>query len=467
MIELDTLSSESSNILIEQKTLGAILYDSNNLEKVDFLRAEHFSVKLHQDIYKAFINLVKTNISISPTVVQSLLKDNEDFLAVQGRKYLMNLLNISLLVIDVRSYGKIVYDKAIKRQLIEISEDTIKNAKNSSILEDATYQIEITENKLHQLLHSGVSERSFTHAASLSTELIERINKTIKNPRQAVGISSGFIDLDNKLGGFHNSDFIILAGRPSMGKTALALNLALNAAKEIVLEKLELSVGIFSLEMSSTDLISRIISMHANIDSSCFLTGKIDGEEYNKIRQAIEEIKMLSLYIDDSAALTISAIRSKAKMLKRRYNLGILFIDYLQLIKCTEKMENRTLEVSEISRSLKALAKELDIPIIALSQLSRAVEQRADKRPMLSDLRESGSIEQDSDIVMFIYREEYYLKGAEPKESSVEYQKWAENLSKVNNIAELIVSKHRKGPTCNVKLHYKSKYSKFENSTNR
>lgn len=273
--------------------------------------------------------------------------------------------------------------------------------------------------------------------------------------------------MDSKLGGFRNSDLVILAGRPSMGKTAFALNLAINACSKAKLTGVEQVVGFFSLEMSSVDLMTRVVSMWSGVDSTRFIDGKINEENYNKVREAIVDVNKLPLFIDDSPALTISAIRSRARKLKRQNNLSILFIDYLQLIKCTEKVDNRTLEVAEITRSLKALAKELNIPIIALSQLSRAVEQRVDKKPILSDLRESGSIEQDADIVMFIYREEYYLKGKEPRINTLEHKEWIEKLNKSHNIAEIIITKHRKGPTGNVKLYYDDKCSKFNNSVNR
>ncbi len=458
-------SNLSSVITAEQMILGAIIVEQNYIEKVgDFLRAEHFSIELHQEIYRSFLKLIDTNIKITSTTIKNLLENNSIFQEAGGQKYLSSLMNLAVLVIDIYDYGCIVYDAAIKRQLIEIGQEVIKNASNTSILDDAKTQVEILEGKIYDLANEDVIKRGFVSSAQMASEVLENINQIIKNPSCLIGISTGFIDLDNKLGGFRNSDLVILAGRPSMGKTAFALNLAINACSKAKLTGEDKVVGFFSLEMSSVDLMVRIVSMWSGVDSTRFIDGKINEGNYNKIRQTVAEVNKLPFFIDDSPALTISAIRSRARKLKRQNNLSILFIDYLQLIKCTEKVDNRTLEVSEITRSLKALAKELNIPVIALSQLSRAVEQRVDKRPILSDLRESGSIEQDADIVMFIYREEYYLRGKEPQINTVEYKEWIEKINKSHNIAEIIITKHRKGPTGNIKLYYDDKSSKFNNS---
>ncbi|WP_341763555.1 replicative DNA helicase [Candidatus Tisiphia endosymbiont of Beris chalybata] len=467
--ELKLIKDDLSSIIVaEQKVLGAIIVNQHNIERVeDFLKVEHFSIEIHQEIYRSFLKLIETNIKITLLTVKNLLENKPVFQEVNDSKYLANLVTLAFMVIDIRDYGRIVYDASIKRQLIEISQEAIKSASSTSILDDARTQVEALESKIYSLANEDVVKSGFISSAQITSEVLENINQIVKNPGHIIGVSTGFVDLDSKLGGFRNSDLVILAGRPSMGKTAFALNLAVSACDKIKISSEKQSIGFFSLEMSSVDLISRVVSMKGGIDSTRFIDGKINEENYNKIRQTIAEVNNLPLFIDDSPALTISAIRSRARKLKRQNNLSILFIDYLQLIKCTEKVDNRTLEIAEITRALKALAKELNIPIIALAQLSRAVEQRVDKRPILSDLRESGSIEQAADIVMFIYREEYYLKGKEPQINTLEHKEWIEKLNKSHNMAEIIITKHRKGPIGNVKLYYDDKCSKFNNIVNR
>lgn len=454
-----------SNIIAEQKVLGAIIVNQQVAERViEFLKVEHFFIELHQEIYSALLKLIDADMQISFTTIQNLLENNKDFVEVGGHKYLAKLLTLSLMVVDIRDYGRMIFNDAVKRKLIEISEEAIVSAKNISLVDDYKQPIETLENKIYKLVNDDTKNEGFIASSYLVEGALDNINKVMKGDDKIIGVSSGLIDIDKKLGGFRDTDLIIIAGRPSMGKTAFALNLAVNACLYYQSNnKEQKSVGFFSLEMSASDLITRIISMRSLVDSTRFIDGKINEENYNKIRTVSNEINKLPLFIDDSAALTISAIRLRAKKLKRQHNLGILFIDYLQLIRCTEKMDNRTLEVSEITRSLKALAKELNIPIVALSQLSRAVEQRNDKRPMLSDLRDSGSIEQDADIVMFIYRDEYYLKGKEPPMNTQAHTEWLTQLQQSHNIAEITISKHRKGPTGNVKLHYEDKCSKFAN----
>ena len=305
-----------------------------------------------------------------------------------------------------------------------------------------------------------VSEEVYSISESLAS-----INRAMKSSDHVIGISTGLNDLDAKLSGFHNSDLVIVAGRPSMGKTAFAMNFALNACKSLISKNKESEtppcVGFFSLEMSSEQLSSRLLSMYTKIDSSALRSGKVNDEHYNEIQRAAVEISNLPFLIDDTPALSISAIRTRARKLKRKFNLGILFIDYLQLIKGSSQSDNRVLEISEITQGLKAIAKELNIPVIALSQLSRAVEQRDDKRPMLSDLRESGSIEQDADVVMFLYREEYYLSRKEPAPGDAKHAEWQAKLEQVHNVTDIMVAKHRNGPVGNVQVFYDSRYSKI------
>lgn len=457
-----------SNVQAEQMLLGAILINSDLLTQVsEFLKADHFFEPVHQKIYNAIVVLIEKGLIATPVTLKNMLETDPVFVAVGGQNYLGRLSTIAMVVINPYDYGRIIYELALKRDLIKIGEEVVNTAYNSTLEHTALSQIECAENKLFHLATEGLSERSFLKVQESVSESLTKINRAMKSQDHVIGISSGLLDLDNKLSGFHDSDLIILAGRPSMGKTAFAINLAINTCKSMQ-EKLKdqttpPAVGFFSLEMSSEQLSTRLLSMMTNIDSSALRAGKVREESYNALCQAAAEISALPIFIDDTPALSISAIRTRARKLKRKHNLGILFIDYLQLIKGSGHYDNRVVEISEITQGLKAIAKELNIPVIALSQLSRAVEQREDKKPMLSDLRESGSIEQDADIVMFIYREEYYLVRKEPSPGDKRHEEWQNRLNEVHNIAEILVAKHRNGPIGNVLLHYDNRYSKFNN----
>ncbi|AEK74805.1 replicative DNA helicase [Rickettsia conorii subsp. heilongjiangensis] len=462
-----------SNIQAEQMLLGAILTNNELLNYVsEFLRDEHFFEPIHQKIYKAIEKITEKGLTATPITLRSMLTQDELFQEVEGAAYLAKLITMSMMVINPVDYGKIIYDLAIKRNLINIGEEVVNNAYNSSLEVEAKEQIEHAEAKLYDLASEGLNEKSFTKIGISISESLASINRAMKNNDHIIGISTGLIDLDNKLCGFHNSDLIILAGRPSMGKTAFAINLALNACNNMRLKNIRdnqeiQSVGFFSLEMSSEQLTTRLLSMCAEIDSTSLRTGILGEEKYNRLRKEANTLSELQFFIDDTPALSISAIRTRARRMKRKHNLGILFIDYLQLIRGVSKSENRVSEISEITQGLKAIAKELNIPVIALSQLSRAVELREDKKPMLSDLRESGTIEQDADIVMFIYREEYYLTRKEPAAGDAKHAAWLDKLNKVYNIADIIVAKHRNGPVGNVPLYYDSQFSKFGNLETR
>ncbi len=462
-----------SNVQAEQMLLGAILTNNELLNYVsEFLRDEHFFEPIHQKIYKAIEKITAKGLTATPITLRSMLTQDELFQEVEGAEYLAKLITMSMMVINPLDYGKIIYDLAIKRNLINIGEEVVNNAYNSSLEVEAKEQIEHAEAKLYDLASEGLNEKSFTKIGISISESLASINRAMKNNDHIIGISTGLIDLDNKLCGFHNSDLIILAGRPSMGKTAFAINLALNACNNMRLKNIRdnqeiQSVGFFSLEMSSEQLTTRLLSMCAEIDSTSLRTGILGEEKYNRLRKEANTLSELQFFIDDTPALSISAIRTRARRMKRKHNLGILFIDYLQLIRGVSKSENRVSEISEITQGLKAIAKELNIPVIALSQLSRAVELREDKKPMLSDLRESGTIEQDADIVMFIYREEYYLTRKEPAAGDAKHAAWLDKLNKVYNIADIIVAKHRNGPVGNVPLYYDSQFSKFGNLETR
>ena len=456
-----------ANVEAEQMLLGAILINNQTLHQVgEFLSCEHFYEEIHQKLFKAVTHIFDKGLSITPVSMIGAMGNDEQFQAVGGRQYLGQLIALAAGVFNPMEYARIIHSCAIKRQLITVAQETIESTYASNITDEPAQLIESMEHKLFQLASIGSSEKQFIHVNAPLSESIAIINRTMKNNSRITGITTGLIDLDAKLLGFHNSDLVILAGRPSMGKTALALNFAVSAATELHQrhkdEAIVPCVGFVSLEMSSTQLTTRIIAMQSMVDSSVMRSGKVSQNEYLAIRNSAQELAKLPLFIDDSGALTISAIRTRARRLKRKHNLAILFIDYLQLINSTNKRDNRALEVSEITQQLKALAKDLNIPIIVLSQLSRAVESRDDKRPMLSDLRESGAIEQDADIVMFVYREEYYLSRKEPPLSqTAKHDEWVRALAQVHNQAEIIVAKHRNGSIGNITLHYDGKHSKF------
>lgn len=459
------------NLQAEQMLLGSILINSELLNQVnEFLRAEHFFEQLHQKIYDAIEKVIDKGLTATPVIVKSMLESDPLFQEVKGLEYLHKIATIAMLVINPRDYGKLIYDLALKRSLIAIGEEVVNTAYDSTPEHNATEQIEEAESKLYHLSSEGVNERSFVKFSVSIAQAMESINRAKKSPNNLTGLSTGFIDLDSKLLGFHNSDLVIIAARPSMGKTAFAINLAINAAKILRAKNKDTSfnempcVGFFSLEMSSEQIAGRVLSIYTELDSTALKSGKINEEDYNKICAASMEFSNLPIFIDDTPALSIAAVRARARRLKRKNNLAILFVDYLQLLHGTSnKSNNRVLEVTEITQGLKAIAKELNIPVVALSQLSRAVEGRVDNKPMLSDLRESGSIEQDADIVMFLYREEYYLSRTEPAPGTDKHNEWQAKLEEIRNITDIIVAKHRNGAIGNVRMYYNTQFSKFNN----
>jgi replicative DNA helicase len=467
---MDTIIERTlpANIQAEQMLLGAVLINHNLIEQVsEFLRAEHFFETLHQKIYNSIGIISEKGLTPSIVTLKSMLDKDPLFIELKGEEYLIKLTTMAMVVINPYDYGRVIFDLAIKRNLIQIGEDIVNIAYDSTLENTGPEQLELAESKLYQLASEGINEKSFVSIKDHVISSLESINRAMKNSDHVTGISTGLVDLDKKLSGFHNSDLVIIAGRPGMGKTAFAINFAFNACKSL-LKKADPdlpkpSVGFFSLEMSSEQLSTRLLSMLTKIDSTMLRSGKVNEEHYNDLRRAAAELSDIPFFIDDTPALTISAVRTRARKLKRKYNLGILFIDYLQLLRGSHKFENRVLEVSEITQGLKALAKELNIPVVALAQLSRAVEQREDKKPMLSDLRESGSIEQDADVVMFLYREEYYLKRQEPKQDDPKHAEWQDKSSKAHNVAEILVAKHRNGAVGNVIVHYDDKYSVISN----
>ncbi len=462
------------NLEAEQGLLGLLLIDNRHLEKInDFLKSDHFFEPAHQRLYDAIAKVIDRGQNASYTTLKSYFEKDEGLAPVGGSAYLKDLVEAVPLLNNALDYAQTIYDLHLRRQLVSLSQTLAAQAYEHHIDRDANDAIEQAESELFKLAESGVTQGGFVTLKSSVQVAIEIAEKAYKSDSHVTGVTTGLKDLDQKLGGLHNSDLLIIAARPSMGKTSLAVNIAFNAAKAFAANKREGAiVGFFSLEMSSDQLATRILSDQSGISGDLIRKGQIRENDFRRFVEASQQLSQIPLYIDDTPALTISALRTRARRLKRQYGLGLLVIDYLQLLRGTgsrQSEQNRVLEVSEITRGLKAIAKELQIPVIALSQLSRAVEQREDKRPMLSDLRESGSIEQDSDVVMFIYRREYYLSREEPEKKPGEddskfndrYQKWQEDLGECSNTAEIIVAKQRHGPIGTVRTFFDSNLTRF------
>lgn len=454
------------NIEAEQIVLGYILYDNDSINKFgDYLRAEHFYSPIHQKIYEQIINIIDRGLIVKPIILKNIFDNDPAFDNGDSLSYFNSITAMATSVVNISDYARLVYDLAIKRKLINIGEEIISTAFDCSTHSSSKEQIEKSEEKLFHLATEGVSDTGFSHYKFSLETSIKQIEFAIQNRDNVIGISTGFRDLDKCLAGLQNSDLLILAGRPSMGKTAFAINMAFNACKFLMNNKKYYdgdkppSVGFFSLEMSAPQLTARILSMASELEASSLRSGNIHKNDFSKIVEASREIGKYPFFIDDTPALTISSLRARARRLKRTHNLSALFIDYLQLIRGSNNVyRNRVQEISEITQGLKAIAKELNIPVIALSQLSRAVEQREDKRPLLSDLRESGSIEQDADVVMFIFREAYYL---ERKAGTNPDPEMEARLNSIRNNTEIIVAKQRNGPIDNIRLLFNSKTTKF------
>jgi replicative DNA helicase len=468
--EITKIKKVPSSIEAEQMFLGAALVNNEVLNQaLEFIEEEHFYEPAHRLIFNSIIKVIDKGLSANVISIRTMLASNEQFNNMGGNDYIARIATMGSSIINAYDYAKIIFDLAKKRSLIKFGEELANKAYNSGLDNSAFDQIEKAESGLFLLATGGHSQKDFVSLGKSIESSVATINKAMKSTSHVTGISTGYKKLDDNLSGFHNSDFVVIAARPSMGKTAFAINLAIESYKALFKnhegeENNIPSVGIFSLEMSSEQLSTRMLSMLSEINSTSLRSGKLNEQQYNKIRKKAEELSKQHIYIDDTPSLSISAIRTRARRMKRRHNLSILFIDYLQLIRGTNsKSENRVQEVSEITQGLKAIAKELNIPVIALSQLSRAVEQREDKRPMLSDLRESGAIEQDADIVMFLYREDYYIMRQEPKVGTDKHVEWQKKLSDIHNIVEIIIAKHRNGPVGTVSLFYDINHSKFKN----
>ncbi|MDB2682813.1 replicative DNA helicase [Alphaproteobacteria bacterium] len=450
----------------EQGLLGALLVDNRSLENIsDFLRPEHFFVPAHTRIYEAIQKMVDRGQTASPVTLKNYFDQDEDLGDVGGASYLAELAGAVVSVMNVNDYASTIYDLFLRRELITVGEGMVNDSFEHSLDKDANDTIETAEARLYELAESGDSRGNFITLRDSVMVAIEHAEKAFKSDGNVTGVTSGLVDMDKKLGGFQNSDLLILAGRPSMGKTALAVNWAFNAAKAFAANQKEgARVGFFSLEMSADQLATRILSDQSGVSGDDIRKGNIKQEDFQSFVAASQVLSQIPLYIDDTPALSIGAVRTKARRLKRQHGLDLLIIDYLQLLRgngSRQSTDSRVNEVSEITRGLKAIAKELQIPVIALSQLSRQVEQREDKRPQLSDLRESGSIEQDSDVVMFVYREEYYLSRTEPEPGTEKHLQWQESMERAHNVGECIVAKARHGPIGTVKMHFNPNLTRF------
>ncbi len=463
-----------ANILAEQMLLGTILTNNDSYNRVsDFLQADHFYEPVHRRIFEAITIFIDRGMLANPVTLKNHFDQDPALKEMNQGEYLAQLSALAATIINVNDYAKTIVDLAIRRSLINVGEDIVNDAYTPGIKLTAGDQIERAEQELFNLGNLGRETGANFRAIKASLgQALEKIQLAFKRQEKITGISTGFLDLDKLLCGMQNSDLLILAARPSMGKTALAVNLALNACQymhqqhaKADQEMTQPSVGFFSLEMSSEQLATRMMSVSSEINASKLRSGQISENDFVKIVKASKDLAELSFFIDDTPSISIAALRTRARRMKRRHNLSLLVIDYLQLIRGSSKSseDSRVQEISEITQGLKAIAKELNIPVMALSQLSRAVEQREDKRPLLSDLRESGSIEQDADIVMFIYRDEYYLIRKQPKENTAEHEKWQGEMNKVTNTAEVIIAKQRNGPVGSVKLHFDSNTTKFAN----
>jgi len=473
---------ELSNIDAEIALIGCVLRENKFFEKIsDFLLPEHFTNPLNVKLFSVISKLINQSQLVSPITLKNYFSASKEEYNIDVFDYLKQIKDSTPSMINAFNYGKIIYDLHIRRSLLSIGYEILQSAHNKETENDSDVQIENAEKSLFNLSQKGAFERKYQTLGEALKDAVYTIESAYKKDGKIAGIATGIRDLDTKLGGLHNSDLIIIAGRPSMGKTALGTTIAFNVAKSFKEEKNEFgekkivdgaNVAIFSLEMSSQQLATRILASQSNISSDKMRKAEFNNEDFKKISLASKEIENLNLYIDDNPLLTIPALRTRARRLYRQHNINLIIIDYLQLMSGSlQNKDGRVQEISEITRGLKAIAKELNIPIIALSQLSRQVEQREDKRPLLSDLRESGTIEQDADVVMFIFRESYYLERLEPVRKADEdeekyqrrYQRWMELTEKSHNIAELIIAKQRHGPIGTIKTQFDSNLTKFNN----
>ena len=452
-----------NNIEAEQSVIGSILVSNDILDDVSsIINYTKFYDPIHQKIFLAIENLISKGMLANPITLKNYFENDKNLIELEGHEYLVKITKFSTSLRQAIEYAKIIYDMHVRRELIKISETTIDNASNKNIDLPGEKIIEDSEKLLFDLAERGSFSKSFIKFDAALNQTIEMASRAFKSTEGIVGVPTGLTDLDDRLGGLHNQDLVIIGGRPSMGKTALATNIAFHAAKNIQDKGLKSSVAFFSLEMSSEQLSTRILSEQSRIKSNDIRRGKISEEQFDKFIETSKNISELPLYIDETPAISIAAISNRARRIKRLFGCELVVVDYIQLMRATNiRSEGRVQEISEITQGLKALAKELNVPVLAVSQLSRAVEQRDDKKPQLSDLRESGSIEQDADVVMFVYREAYYLERKEPRPATVEHAEWQNKMNEISILAEIMIGKQRHGPTGNIKVEFEAMFTKF------
>jgi replicative DNA helicase len=482
--EAPPIQSLPQNIEAEAALLGALMLDNRLVEDVQLkLRADHFFEPLHGRIYDGILRLTDRNMVANPVTLKPLFEADEAMREVGGPSYLAQLTGSGAAIIGAREFAAQIYDLALLRSLVAVGREMVESALDTSEDVAPLEQIERAETELYKVAEQGGGEGKVKAFADATRLALETAEKALNSGGHLSGITTGLNSINGKIGGMHRSDLMILAGRPGMGKTSLATNIAFSAAQRFLRDQEDgiepaksagAPVAFFSLEMSADQLATRVLAEQSNISSENLRMGKISQAEFRNLARAAAELQALPLYIDDTPGLTIAALRARARRLKRQKGIGFIVIDYLQLLQGSGKgsSDNRVQEISEISRGLKQLAKELDVPVLALSQLSRAVEQREDKRPQLSDLRESGSIEQDADMVWFVFREDYYVAAKEPKrpiegdDSKVfdAHEEWMRDIERVYGMAELIVAKQRHGATGKVRLRFDARVTKFSDA---
>ncbi|HEX2582066.1 MAG TPA: replicative DNA helicase [Dongiaceae bacterium] len=456
----------------EQALLAAILVNNLVLDRVnDFLRPEHFGDALHGRIYAASVTLWERGQIADPVTLKNLFDRDEALKDIGGAQYLAALARAAVTIIDAEDYARAIYDLYLRRQLIDVGSDIVNRAFDFDPQESASEQIEQAEQRLFQLAEHGQVESGPQAFSRVIERALGQAEAAFKRDSHITGVTTGLRDIDRKLGGLQPSDLVILAGRPSMGKTALATNMGFNATQARRDDQDHYRVVFFSLEMSAEQLAMRIMAEKSGISSDRIRRGEVGTEDFQKIADAALAMAQAPFFIDDTPALTVPALRTRARRLKRQHGLDLIVVDYLQLMRAAQRggQENRVQEISEITRGLKAVAKELNVPVLALSQLSRAVEQREDKRPQLADLRESGSIEQDADVVMFVYRDQYYHEREEPKPRNEEsdekfgerMRRWQDRGNRIHNKADVIIAKQRHGPIGTVELYFEGATTRF------
>ena len=469
----ETPATIPHNLEAEQALLGCLLFDNGAYERLyDGLQPRHFYEPFHQRLFAMIEEQIRIGHLAEPIVLLDKFKADQAFQDLGGIRYFADLVDRAPPAANASDYARVIYDLALRRDLIRLGGEIAKSAVGEK---DAREQIEAAESQLFAMAETGGSSSGFVSFSDAVSGALQHAEEAFHRDGGLAGVSTGLVDLDKQIGGLHKSDLIILAGRPSMGKTALATNIAMNIAKNFAYEPQPDGtrktvrggiVAFYSLEMSADQLAGRLLSDASGVPSDKIRKGEINPGEFMQIKEAAMEISACPLYIDDTGGITLAKLTARARRLKRTAGLDCLIVDYLQLVTIGDSTMNRVQEVSTITMGLKTLAKELAIPVIALSQLSRQVESRDDKRPQLSDLRESGSIEQDADIVMFVYRESYYLGRAEPREGSPEHLTWQEEMDRTRGMAEVIIGKQRHGPIGTVRLSFEANTVRFGNLAN-